>query len=371
MADKNKGDDMLIAGDFEYGVVAARPEQMYGWSGITRVKGQEILVSTTERKYHVCPFGREVVIRSLDGGKTWELPQEVYNSELDDRDSNLLTMPDGTIVLTWGTSTAFTQKGYFRPEWQSRVDRVTQKMRDELSGAWLLRSFDGGHTWETTPSRIPAGAHAGPSLLSDGSMIYLGTVRTGEESNTAVFRSKDVGETWERIGTVPCQKVKDENGKLWHILNENHVLELSPGKLMALFRATGGGIGYLYQSNSDDNGKTWSQARELPIWGYPPHLIRLQSGAILCSYSHRKEPWSIRAVLSYNDGQTWDIGNIITLCEWKDKPDMGYPVSIEVEPGKILTVYYCSRQDSIHIRHEGKIKGSTPEGLLYTRFTLK
>ena len=97
---------MLQTGNFDHGVVAARPDQMYGWPGITRVQGEEILVAASERKYHVDPLGREVVVRSTDGGRTWGLPQEVYNSELDDRDANLLTMPDGTIVLTWFTSTA-------------------------------------------------------------------------------------------------------------------------------------------------------------------------------------------------------------------------------------------------------------------------
>ena len=180
------------------------------------------------------------------------------------------------------------------------------------------------------------------------------------------FKSKDTGESWEKIGEIPCLRKKNEKGNL--VINENHILEIYPGKLLVLFRCET--TNYLHQSNSEDNGKTWSEVKELSIWGYPPHLIRLKSGAILCSYSHRREPWSIRAVISYDDGQTWDTDNIITLYKWEDKPDMGYPVSLEVEPGEILTVYYCSREDSIHIRDEEKVKGSTPEGLLYTRFTL-
>lgn len=357
---------------FEYGVVASRPDQMYGWPGITRVKGEEILVACSERKYHVCPFGREVIIRSIDGGRTWGLPQEVYNSELDDRDSSLVTMPDGTIILTFFTSDAFTIKGYLlRPEWQARTDRITQKMRDELLGGWLLRSFDGGKTWETAPHRIPSGAHSGPSVLSDGSLICTGDAKSSDGYKKAVFSSGDTGLTWNQIGEIPCPRVKKgEKGLLTPAIDEYSVLELTPGKLLAMFRRDAPGFGFMYQSNSEDNGRTWQEAKELPIWGFPPHLIRLKSGAILCSYSHRKEPWSIRAVISYDDGRTWDTDNIITLCQWDDKPDMGYPVSLEVEPGQILTVFYCSREDSIHIRHEEKVKGSTPEGLLYTRFTL-
>ena len=34
---------MLKASDFEHGVVAARPDQIYGWPGITKGKGEEIM----------------------------------------------------------------------------------------------------------------------------------------------------------------------------------------------------------------------------------------------------------------------------------------------------------------------------------------
>lgn len=360
----------------EHGIVAARPDQMYGWPGIIRVKEKEIVVSASERKYHVCPFGREVVIRSLDNGKTWQLPQEVYNSELDDRDGNLAILPDGTIVLTWFTSDEFKIEEYGRPEWQARANRVTQKMRDELIGTWLLRSFDGGYTWEETPHHFTngfgSGAHAGPTVLSDGTLIYLGEIKGDAEHEMTAFVSSDAGISWKRTGIIPSPKVKDYKGNIVPIINENHVLELSPEKLIALFRAEHSGEGYLHQSNSEDNGKTWSPVKRLPVWGYPPHLLRLHSGAVLCSYGHRREPWSIRAVLSYNDGQIWDIENIITLYTWEDKPDMGYPVSLEVAPGEILTVYYCARKPRKWVADHEKLdkKGATPEGILYTRFIL-
>ena len=60
------GEEMLDARDFEYGVVASRPDQMYGWPGLTRVSGGVVLAAASERKYHVDPFGREVVMRGCD-----------------------------------------------------------------------------------------------------------------------------------------------------------------------------------------------------------------------------------------------------------------------------------------------------------------
>ena len=362
---------MLRVGNFERSLVAARPDQMYGWPGIAKVGAQEILVAASERKYHVDPFGRDVVIRSLDAGRTWQLPQEVYNSELDDRDANLVTMGDGTVVLAGFTSVAFEQKMYTRPEWQKRIARVTPRMREELAGTWMLRSSDGGDTWETLPRRLPAGIglHTGPAVLSDNALACVARSKdTGGRS--VAYISRDVGESWEELGQIPDPPKENKDGTYVELTNESHILELEPEHLMVLFRAST--PGYLYQSFSEDTGKTWTQAMELPIWGYPPHLIRLQSGAILCSYGHRREPWSLRAVLSYDDGRTWDIDNIITLDQWEDKPDMGYPVSVEIDPGEILTVYYCSRQPIVHCPEEEKTykRGSTPEGLLSVKYTL-
>ncbi len=369
---------MLKAGKFEHGVVAARPDQIYGWPGMTKVNGEEILAAASERKYHVDPVGREVVIRSQDGGRTWGLPQEVYNSELDDRDANILTMPDGTVILTWFTSVA--TLGWINPEgpyclpepwrsrWEERYKRQGITFETE-TGGWLLRSADGGHSWdEALPT--PAGQHAGPGVTSDGCLIYIGS--GGPEGPAPVFESVDKGESWAQISEVPAPTTGDPPRS---IIDENHVLEVTPGHLLAMFRS-----GFdraeevvLYQSHSADAGYTWSEVERLPILGHPPHLMRLESGAILCTYGYREnEPCrSIRAVLSYDEGQTWDVDNIIILYEFELPCDMGYPVSVEVKPGQILTIYYTNKKE---IPGQPRIIYPYREdagGLLYTRWALE
>lgn len=350
------------------GIVASRPKQMYAWPGITIAANGDIIIAASERKFHCCPYGREVIIRSKDNGESWSLPQEVYNSELDDRDANLLTLPDGTMILTFFSSAAFTESQYILPEWEKRSKRITQKLIDEVAGYWLLRSFDGGYTWEKEPHRMPFGAHAGPTALSDGSLIYLG------DSNGRMFgaKSTDNGVSWKVLGEISYTKPE---GDCSFNLNENHVLEISPGKLVALFRA-GSNVEennqWTWQATSNDNGLTWSMPQKT-LFGVPPHLLRLKSGAVLCSYSHRKEPFSIRAVLSYDECKSWDIENIITLYQWTDWPDMGYPVSVEINPNEILTVFYCSRKKRPFLKEneEYLLKDSTPEGLLYIKYILE
>ncbi len=55
-----------------------------------------------------------------------------------------------------------------------------------------------------------------------------------------------------------------------------------------------------------------------------------------------------RACLSHDGGASWDTGNEIVLRDdapdmelpWPATWDLGYPASVELAPGELLTVYY-------------------------------
>lgn len=344
----------LAAGGFEHGVVAARPDQMYGWPGITRTADGDILVSASERIYHVAPQGRTVVIRSADGGGTWSLPQEIHNSEMDDRDASLRTMPDGTVVLTSFSTTDWVPyvragefianrviPGNWLGQWQDLVERQGLTKESPARG-WLMRSEDGGRTW-SRPLDTPTGQHAGPCATADGRLVYVGPGPLGSALPVSAWESADKGDTWEKVGEIPRPKGLPERT----LLVENHLAETSPGRLVVLFRSEGWAEWddqFLYQSNSRDAGRTWTEAERLPVWGYPPHLLVLSSGALLCSYGHRRHPLTIRAMLSYDEGETWDYENCITLYELPVEHDFGYPVSVERSPGELVTVFYVNKK---------------------------
>jgi sialidase-1 len=361
------------------GVVASRPDQMYGWPGLTRVGRNELLVIASERKYHVDPFGRVVIIRSTDAGKTWGLPQEIYNSELDDRDGTILTMPDGTVIAAWFTSSGWTAPEFCRPEWAERARRVADAVREACEGDWLVRSTDGGHTWETTPHPMPPGGaeHSGPFLMRDGALACFGYQRSGRRLTMHFFQSRDKGESWSVVGEVPCRDTHELSFP-WRLcqgetctapqINERSLLDFGNGHLLAIFRCGN----RPRQSRSRDGGKSWTEPRAVPFAGKTPHLLQLQSGALICSYMHRARPYSIRAVFSYDEGETWDAENFLTLQEWPDQPDMGYPVSVEIEPGQILTVHYMSRAPRLHQSSAQMLpRGASPEGIHFTRWLLR
>lgn len=95
----------------------------------------------------------------------------------------------------------------------------------------------------------------------------------------------------------------------------------------------------LWESYSDDGGRTWVAPFPTPLWGFPPHLLLLSDGRVLCSYGYRRPPFGQRACISA-DGISWDVSREIILRDDAPNGDLGYPASVELEPGKILTIYY-------------------------------
>ena len=61
------------------------------------------------------------------------------------------------------------------------------------------------------------------------------------------------------------------------------------------------------------------------------------SGCVVCVYGDRHEPYGQRAPVS-RDGLRW--GEEIILRDDGANRDLGYPSSVELEDGSILTVYY-------------------------------
>ena len=348
--------------------------QHYGWPGITRTLDGDILVGASERVSHVCPFGREVISRSTDRGRTWTEPQVTFDSLADDRDHSLATLPDGTIVSTWFSSGVFQTARSRLPEWDDIAERIGAHTLQALSRGWLRRSHDGGHTWEEQVYPTLVGQHAGPSALSDGRLIYCGPADVLNEPRLVATHSGDGGKTWGIIGEIPCDAaVHPHTGPAWPALNESHALEVGPGRVLCVFRANRGPYNVTF-ARSEDGGRTWTEPEDSGVYGFPSYLVRLRAGPVLCVFGDRAgddttRPQAIRAMLSYDDGGTWDTENVLTIREFPYRADMGYPVALEVDTNELLCAYYSIPGP----RHTGEAFGSLEGavgGILSTRFWL-
>lgn len=305
------------------------------------------------RVAHVCPFGKTVMYKSYNGGETWSSPIVINDTWLDDRDAGIVYMGEGRMLVSCFSHPADVYLGADYDDIRRRSDRREAAptlgmlgLYPQLSaeeghgGSFVIISEDYGNTW-SYPIKVPVSAPHGPNLCADGSLIYLGREMYSDGElpvyTIAAYRSTDGGYSWKLEGIV---KTPDElNPKF---LCEPHVLELPGGRLLGVIRqsdySTNPHTYTMFSTFSDDGGKTWSPLRNMGTDGMPPHLMLHSSGAVICSYGRRYEPYGEFAVVSFDGGETWP--KKYTIFPDAPDPDLGYPSSVELPDGKILTVYY-------------------------------
>ena len=324
-------------------VICKQPDRYIGWPTVAKTAaGELVAVFSGDREEHVCPYGKDQLVRSKDNGMNWTAPETIHDSPLDDRDAGLLITRKGTMILSWFTwdfpEAKITNNAAWSMGWRSYLDSVTQADRRKHHGYWIRRSADNGKTWEE-PVRTPSSAPHGPIQLKDGRLLYVGKGWLDEFGGAAVSaaESKDDGKTWNVIWSQALTNAEQQR------LSEPHAVELADGRIIAMLRYSGSKTeaeGHLWQTESADGGHSWTPPVMTPIWGYPPHLILLKDGRVLCTYGYRKAPFGQRACLSYDGGKTWDIEREIIIRSDALTDDLGYPASVELADGTIVTVYY-------------------------------
>ena len=319
-------------------VICKQPDRYIGWPSISQTRSGELLVVFSgNRDAHVCPFGITQMIRSKDNGVTWSDPETINNTPLDDRDAGVIETKKGTLLVNWFTSLAFdTDKYYERnPSWRRHADKLSNETKQLWIGNWTRRSTDNGKSWEDPVKQVVSAPH-GPIELFDGRLLYVGTAYVNDEKIIGVEQSTDDGISWKLISTIPISR-EDQIA----VAHEPHVVELKNGKLVVMIRyqPKDRSESYLRQSESKDGGKTWSISYKTDIWGYPPHLIQLKNGWLLVSYGVRREPFGEMACISKDGGKTWETDKEI-LIQSAMNSDLGYPASVQLDDGSILTVYY-------------------------------
>ncbi len=334
----------------------------FGWPSVARLQSGKIAVVASGYRYaHICPFGKAVISYSEDEGATYTVPAPIIDTPLDDRDAGILAFGENNVIVTsFNNSVDFqrTSAGLYMSAEHERtktmeffekyLNMVSPEEESKYLGSDFRISTDGGITFGKI-YKSPITSPHGPCSLHDGTILWVGRTFSSNDSfnkDTNIEAYKiNIDGSMELMGTIPSVTVDDKKLDLC----EPHAIELPNGKIICHMRAQRWEHGKntyftTYQSESFDGGRSWSEPHRIIdlLEGAPSHILLHSSGTLVATYGHRKSPFGIKAMFSKDGGETWDAGHYIYIDENGD--DIGYPCSIELNDGSILTVFYAHEQ---------------------------
>ena len=317
-------------------VISPEPHTFSAWPVVQKLTNGHLVVSYCEHpqyyeKMHPCPTQLPMISHSTDGGKSWDkYPTAIGDYKYWGNEAFTITaLSDGSLLAH-----------VLMMRWPSGGWGSSGHPWGEGSPGVLLqfRSINGGTHWQA-PDKVEVGSHKGAFTMRPG--VYLGdelllayAAEYDLPRGCFLLRSKDQGKSWSPP-TAICQKND------W-FFTEPTVVVLKSGRLLCVLRTgkhnnRGGPYVNLHQCHSDDGGKTWSDPADVGQYGYPAHLLQISDDRVLCIYGHRLKPYSVRAIISENDGKTWGAAHTVANINWGD---MGYPTAVELDDASVFCAYY-------------------------------
>lgn len=306
----------IVVARAETGLVAHFPD-------VVSLGGGHLLATYREGTGHLGPSGRISVVESEDGGRTWGEPRVAVDGPFDDRDPKLARLADGTVMLS-----------YFVIDWSTKPRHTTH-------GTYVRRSEDGGRTWsEPVTAGIgmsDGGIHAWHAShgavveLPGGELLYPVYGRRADEKwwRASVVRSADGGRSW--TDEVPIAVGEGINF-------QEPTLTVVGDEVVSMIRTD---VEQAYLSRSSDGGRTWSEPAATDMPASSHHALPLSTGEVLVTYGDLSKRFADRRLtvgrLVRSPGGDWDGYPDVLLYD-SGHPDQANPSSVEVSPGRFLTL---------------------------------
>ena len=293
-------------------------------AGLTILPNGRLLLAACRNNNDQDPTKNRFVIsvyESADQGLTW---QDIGKTPLLGKEPSLTALPDGSLVLS-------AQKDYFGPG--AKLDEI-----------YTSRSTDGGRTWETQilpGSDYPRNMIIEPdgALLMIRALAYAGSGRGKGSPNLQLCRSKDGGKTWQF-----SEGIVDWDYSNFANFAEVSAIRLKSGRLLAALRrqppgTSGHGFEDTMLTESSDEGKHWSKPRDMVNTAeVHVYLTELKDGRVLATYSNYHLPWGVYAIVSKDEGKSWDLDHPIQLA-LSAANYAGWPVTLQLADGSLITSY--------------------------------
>ena len=309
---------------------------------------------------------RAIFFRSRDGGQTW-LPREERH-DIHGREFSLTVLSDGSIIMPchFLANDAFNESGHTYSK--------------------IFRSADHGKTWSETrigpdpfPARastqsdwtafeIPDPQRPGKRLACIGVSIAQG--RTLAPQNVFLWQSRDGGQTWDKnlrpdtrgwidVDGFFCQSVTyaGERNRLLHVVRVDRTgphwkMKLNPGEDLA--GNDNGDRSMLWIST--DAGRSWRKHADGERFGtygeMYPRFLKLADGRLMLTFTVRSGstdgfPLGLRAILSEDDGDTWDFrrDRLVISYENTGSSGGGFGNTVQTPDGSLVSVYSYRKPD--------------------------
>ncbi|MBN1894639.1 exo-alpha-sialidase, partial [bacterium] len=263
-----------------------------------------------------------LIVRSSTGGLSWSEPDTIATGLWSARNPFVTQFRDGLIAVIF-----------------SMYPKKPAVFSEKNLEAFVIYSYDRGATF-TVPRKmafsdtvraLPAGRiHE----LSAGNWILTACGEGRPGNGLYAMISENKGETWDAFPIRYSERRPGDGG------GRAPLAVFSRDRLLCLFDA--GGEEGLFQTLSEDSGKTWSQPAPSRIQGFGCDLFRPLDGSLICVYQDRW-PMGISMVASYDEGTTWEQEETLYLSRLKAPPAGWWPSCVLLDEGK-WGVCYMERE---------------------------
>lgn len=264
------------------------------------------------------------------------------------QDPCLLQLRDGTLLCSsygWAL---------LNPDYAARMDESLRHGNFVFLGGYLLRSQDGGHSWQGPILPPHIGADHTPDIFGepvhaynrgamcqgkDGRLYWVSAANvraTPRRSETHLLISSDRGDTWQAAACVASDAKAS--------FNETSLYETPKGDLVAFLR-TENFNDHTVVARSTDHGKTFQPWQDAGWQGHPHYALRLPDKRVLLVYGYRHAPFGIRARVLDAECTNFATADEIVLRDDGGNGDLGYPWATMISKNRALVVYYFNRAD--------------------------
>lgn len=346
--------------DIEHVKVYSEPTRFGGWPANHGIWswGNEILVGFSEGAYKYLGPDRHAIdrekpekhflARSKDGGRTWTIIDPALKGDLIPEGGFLHGVARDDVKIP--EAIAQTEPiNFTHPDFA-----MTLRTTDINDGSSrYFYSYDRGDNWEgpyLLPNFGAPGTAARTDYIVNGKndcMAFITVAKSNKQEGRVIcIRTRDGGLSWTKEGDIG----PEPRG----FLIMPATVRINDTELYTILRARKGSKRWQQAFRSKDNGKTWTQEVD-PVddagEGNPAALIKLKDGRLCMTYGFRADPFSIRAKLSFDNGQTWS--DDIILRDDGTNRDIGYTRMVQRPDRKVVVFYYINDETTGPERYIG------------------